>query len=253
MRTRVRYALAVCLGVSLAAAAGGQTISLEADYYMPFNGDGKAETGFMIDIARAVFEPKGLKVTYQVTPWNRALEDAKAGRCTAVVGAGTDEAEGFVFPAEEQAQDVQAFRVKAGSPWKYAGIASLKGRKLAVIKDYTYFPELDDYIKANPASVVVRFGEDPLRDNLRLLQAGAVDVVVDSSSVLSYTVGKLGMQKNTISAGTGGDPAKMYIAFSPAVSRSSEYARILSAGMTALRKSGRLKAILAKYNLVDWK
>lgn len=44
----------------------------------------------------------------------------------------------------------------------------------------------------------------------------------------------------------------MYIAFSPAISQSKEYARILSEGVDTLRKSGELKTILKKYGLDDW-
>ncbi len=122
-----------------------------------------------------------------------------------------------------------------------------------MIKDYTYYPELDAYIKANPSRIVTAFGEEPLKDNLRLLLGGGVDVVIDSTAVLAYTVGKLGMNGKVVSVGTGGAPLKMYIAFSPANPKSKEYAKILSDGMDSLRKSGKLKAILAKYGLADWK
>ncbi len=246
-------AVGVMLTAVLAMAGAQQTISLEADYWMPFNGDGKAETGYMVDIAKAVFEAKGLPVTFTVTPWARAVADTRSGKCSAVVAAGVDDAPDFIFPKEEQGLGVQTFYVRAGSPWKYSGVQSLKGLKLAIIKDYTYFPELDDYVKANPAGLVVTFGEDPLRDNLRLLVAGSVDVVVDATAVLSYMTNKMGIRSKVVAAGNGGSPLKMYVAFSPANPKSREYANMMSAGTAALRKSGELKKILAKYGLSDWK
>jgi polar amino acid transport system substrate-binding protein len=243
----------VLLTAVLATAGAQKIISLEADYWMPFNGDGKAETGYMIDIAKAVFEPKGYQVTFTVTPWARAVADTRSGKANAVVAAGVDDAPDFVFPKEEQGLGVQTFYVKAGSPWKYSGVESLKGLKLAVIKDYTYFPELDDYVKASPAGLVVTFGEDPLRDNLRLLVAGSVDVVVDATAVLAYMTNKMGIKGKVAMAGNGGSPLKMYIAFSPADPKSKVYANMLSAGTIALRKSGELKKILTRYGLSDWK
>jgi polar amino acid transport system substrate-binding protein len=253
MNTRLSFACAICAAVLLSATANAQTISLEADYWMPFNGDGKAESGYMIDIAKAVFEPKGFQVTYSVTPWARAVADVRAGKCSAVVAAGVDDAPDLVFPKEEQGLGDQTFYVKAGSPWKYAGVGSLKGLKLAVIKDYTYFPDLDSYIKANPTSVVVGFGEGPLEDNLRLLVDGSVDVVVDATAVLAYTVNVMGIKNKIAIAGNGGSPMEMYIAFSPKDPKSKEYANMLSTGTAALRKSGQLMRILAKYGLSDWK
>ena len=253
MKTRLSFACAICVSILFSTAVYAQTISLEADYWMPFNGDGKAESGYMIDIAKAVFEPKGFQVNYSVTPWARAVADVRAGKCSAVVAAGVDDAPDFIFPKEEQGLGVQTFYVKAGSPWKYTGVGSLKGVKLAVIKDYTYFDDLDSYIKANPKSVAVAFGEDPLRDNLRLLVGGSVDVVVDATAVLAYTANRMGIKSKVANAGNGGSPLPMYIAFSPADPKSKEYANMLSAGTIALRKSGALKKILAKYGLSDWK
>jgi len=253
MKARLLPAIAVCASILAAAAAHAQTISLEADYWMPFNGDGKAETGYMIDIAKAVFEAKGITVAYTVTPWARAVADARAGKCTAVVGAGTDDAPDLVFPKEEQGLGVQTFYVKTGSSWKYRGVDSLQGIRLGVIKDYTYFPELDEYLKTSPKGVKVAFGDDPLSDNLRLLVDGGLDVVVDATAVLAYTADKMGIKNKVAAAGNGGKPLAMYIAFSPAEPKAKTYADILSAGTQALRKSGQLKKILAKYGLQDWK
>ena len=249
------FSLVAALGLSLALSAGvhAQTLTLEADNWMPFNGDGKTDSGYMIDIAKAVFEPKGIQIKYSVTPWARAIADVRSGKGNAVVGAGVDDVPDFVFPKEEQGLGAQEFYVRADSHWKYSGIQSLKGVKLAVIKDYTYFPELDTYVKANPTSVVVGFGDDPLKDNLRLLLGGSADVVIDATAVMAYTVDTMGLRSKVKKAGTRGEPLKMFIAFSPADPKSAEFANMLSAGMTGLRKSGELKRILAKYGLTDWK
>jgi polar amino acid transport system substrate-binding protein len=253
MKSGLSFAFALCASILLAPGAHAQTISLEADHWMPFNGDGKAESGYMIDVAKAVFESHGLQVKYSVTPWARAVADVRSGKCNAVVGAGVDDAPDLIFPKEELGVGVQTFYVKAGSPWKYSGVDSLKGVKLAVIKDYTYFPELDAYIKANPSGVKAGYGADPLRDNLRLLLDGPVDVVVDNPAVLAYTADSMGIKGKVSVAGNGGTPLKMFIAFSPANPKSKEYADMLSTGIAALRKSGELKKVLARYGLSDWK
>lgn len=97
------------------------------------------------------------------------------------------------------------------------------------------------------------FGDDPLKDNLRLLVGGSLDVVVDATAVLAFTVNKMGIKDKVAVAGSGGAPLKMFIAFSPADPKAKDYADILSAGTAALRNSGELKKLLAKYGLQDWK
>jgi len=48
-------------------------------------------------------------------------------------------------------------------------------------------------------------------------------------------------------------PSKLFIAFSPKNPKSQEYAKLLSEGTAALRASGELRKILAKYGLSDWR
>ena len=234
----------------------GDTITLKADYWMPFNGDGKAKTGYMLDIAKAIFEANGHKVVFTTTPWEKAIVEVRSGKCNAIIGAGSDDAPDFVFPSEELGISVQLFCVKSGTPWKYAGLGSLKAIKLGVIKDYTYFKELDDYIKANPGAVVYGTGDNPLQSNLTRLVEGELGATVDDRSVLKYTIAKMNLQGKVAITTSNSDAAKsskLFIAFSPNNPKSAEYAKVLTDGVLTLRANGELPKILAKYGLTDWK
>jgi len=232
------------------------TITLKADSWMPYNGDGKAETGYMLDIAKVIFEAKGHKIVYALVPWERALTENRSGKCNAVIGASPEDAPDFVYPAEEQGESVQLFCVKSGSPWKFASVDSLKTIKLGVIKDYTYVKAVDDYIKAFPSSVVFATGDNALQGNLTKLTQGELGAVMDDRSVLKYTIAKMNLQGKVAFTTATGDvvkPSKLYIAFSPKNPKSPEYAKLLAEGMVALRTSGELQKILGKYGLSDWK
>ena len=152
---------------------------------------------------------------------------------------------------------VQLFCVRSGNPWKYAGINSLKPIKLGVIKDYAYFDELDAYIKTAPPNVVFSDDEEnPLPSNLTKLVEGDLGAVVEDRSVLKYTLAKMKLQGKVVFAMSTANATKsdkVYLAFSPKNPKSAEYARILSEGVAALRSSGALAKILAKYGLTDWK
>lgn len=256
MRNRFVSLLIACLTVLSAPAVRADTITLKADYWMPFNGDGKTETGYMLDIAKAIFEAKGHKVVFVVTPWEKAIAEARAGKCNAIIGAAKDDAPDFVFPPEELGVSVQLFCVKSGTPWKYAGVGSLKTIKLGVIKDYAYFTELDEYIKANPTAVSFATGDTPLQSNLTKVLQGELGATVDDRSVLKYTIAKMNLQGKIVIAAASSDAtksAKLYIAFSPKNPKSKEYAQLLAEGILTLRANGELPKILAKYGLVDWK
>lgn len=256
MQSRIASFVLAAMAFAIPMTTRADTITLKADNYMPYNGDGKSETGYVLDIARAVFEPKGHKIVYVLTPWDQALAEGRSGKCNGVIGAARTDAPDFVFPSEEQGESVMLFCVQTGSPWKFTSIDSLKTIKLGVIKDYTYVKAVDDYIKASPGGIVIGTGENPLQANLAKLVDGRVGVVIDDRSVLKYNIAKMNLQGKvafTLATGDVVKPSQLFIAFSPKNPKSAEYAKLLSEGMTALRASGELQKILAKYGLVDWK
>lgn len=235
------------------APALADTISLGADYWMPFNGDGKSESGFLVDVAKTVFEAQGHTVEYRVIPWSRALEEAKNGRLTGVIGATREEAADFLLPKEEQGQIQYGFFAKKSDPWRFNGIDSLKKTRLALIQDYSYEDELTEYIQANKSQVIISTGDNALRNNIKLATSLEKVVTYEECSVIAYTSKTMGLSNQLVLAGSIAGPESIYIAFSPKNPKSAEYARLLSEGMTRLRKSGELKKLLTKYGLSDWK
>jgi polar amino acid transport system substrate-binding protein len=256
MRNRLALLFITSLAILSPLSMPADTITLKADSYMPFNGDGKAETGYVLDIARAIFESKGHKIVFTLTPWDKAVAETRTGKASGVIGASKEDTPDFVFPSEEQGESVMLFCVKSGSPWKFTSIDSLKTIKLGVIKDYTYVKVVDDYIKSSPAAVFFATGEHPLQANLTKLMEGEIGVVMDDRSVLKYTIAKMNLQGKVTFAMATSDvvkPSKLFIAFSPKNPKSQEYAKLLSEGMVALRASGELQKVLAKYGLSDWR
>lgn len=246
-----RILLVVC-GIFAFAPAFADTIKLAADSWMPYNGDGKTEMGYMLDVAKAVFAKAGDTIVFEQVPWARAIDSCRKGQYNGIVGAAVGDASDFIFPKNELAMVNTEFFVKKGNPWRFNGLASLSKVKLSVIKDYSYYDELDAYIADNQANkdrLDVAFGDSPLESNVQKLVAGRVD----GGDVVRYTVNALKLNGQVESAGVGSPGEPTYIAFSPALDTSKKYAQILSDGIDAFRKSGDLKKILAAYGLSDWK
>ena len=69
-------------------AVWSETIVLVADEWPPYNSRPNApKEGYLVDIARAVFESRGITVSYRLTPWKRAIELTRNGKFNAVIGA----------------------------------------------------------------------------------------------------------------------------------------------------------------------
>ncbi len=86
-----------------------------------------------------------------------------------------------------------------------------------------------------------------------MLKKGRVDVLVEADPVFWYTAKMIDESETFTVAGRASESMKSYIAFSPALDTSKEYARQLSEGIQMLRENGELEAILEKYGLTDWK
>lgn len=238
------------------APLGAQVITLAADEWAPFNMvPGSKYEGYMVDVAREVFEPLGYRVQYQVVSWNRAVAEARKGVFTGIIGASKTDGEGFIFPQEELGESRLSFFVKKGHPWKFTQRDSVKAVTLGVIDGYDYREWLLSYIaQAKKAGKVhISAGDNPLEKNLKLLVSGRIDAVVDNKFAILYTAGLLGFQDQLQFVGSDTLPSQQYIAFSPALPESAKYAQILSQGIQKLRATGRLAVILARYGLQDWK
>ncbi|KAB2889712.1 MAG: amino acid ABC transporter substrate-binding protein [Desulfobulbaceae bacterium] len=237
--------------------AAGTTITLVADEWPPFNGKpGSGHEGYIVDIARRVFESRGCRVIYKLVPWMRAIEMTRSGEYDGAIGASKTDAAGFVFPREELAQNKLAFYVRKGSAWRFRGPASIEEATIGTIAGYDYRSWLLAYIEANrdnPAKVQVLHGEEPLKRNLTKLMNGRIGVVVDTEAAIRFVANEMNILDQIECAGYGDEPAFIYIAFSPNSPESGRYAELLSQGIVAMRKSGELQKILDKYGLKDWK
>ncbi len=253
MKKSAGLIIALCMLACAAAGFSQGTILLQADYWMPFNGDGVGETGYILDLAREIFNPLGYTVEFQLVPWSRAIAQVREGQANGVVGALADDAEGFVFPSEEQGISMNNFFVLAGNPWVYKGIGSLKDMKIGIISDYSYFDELDGYIEENPSKVIKIFGDAPQKSLIQVLLRGGVGAIVEDNTVMMYTLGKMNLKEKVILADSSRRGEKLFIAFSPKLKNSAMLAQTLSDGMKYLRQNGKLAKILAKYGLKDWK
>jgi polar amino acid transport system substrate-binding protein len=248
--------LTIVLFFSFATAAWSEIIALRADSWYPYNGDPQAEKpGFMIEIARAVFEAAGHTVDYQVIPWTRALKDAELGNIDGVVGAARGDAPNFVFPNTPQGQTRYAFFTLANSTWNYKDPTDLQSVVVGMISDYSYGPTFDAWAKARTQTKQLQTtnGDTALEQNIKKLQRGRIDVLISSPDVFNWTVGAMGMAKQDFrQAGMLPEVDDIFIAFSPKRKSSDAYAKLLADGVLKLRADGRLATILARYGVSDW-
>ena len=214
--------------------------------------DGKF--GYLPDMAKIIFENAGHLFEMQYMPYSRALEYAKEGRVNGIPGVYRGDAPDFIFPAAPQGIGESTFYVQKGSTWKYEGAASLQTlASLGVILNYFYGDVVTEFAGAFPDKMDILSGEAPQERSLKKLQAGRISAWIEDNRVAEYNIMRSGLEGEIVPAGGLGEKQFVYIAFSPANSKSAEYARLIEQGVEQLRQSGELAKILAVYGLKDWK
>lgn len=250
---RAAWAAVAAAGL-LSAPALADTITIRADEWCPYTCEPKADKpGYLIEIAKRVFEPAGHKVDYRLLPWPRAVSEVRNGAYNAIAGGGAD-TPGFTL-SKPMGEAVAEFAFRKGEKIDYKGPDSLKTLRLgAPAGVVSWGAGLDEYIAAHmddPRRVDLAGGEDAYEVNLKKLLAKHVDVIVDYGNVLGWLTRRLGVagKIETLAVLTEDD---VYIAFAPGNAKSADYAALLGQGVANLRASGELAKILARYGLSDW-
>jgi polar amino acid transport system substrate-binding protein len=235
-------------------AASAESIKLRADAWMPYNGTEKDNPpGFAIELAKEIFETKGIKVDYTTMPWTDALAAGRAGTIDGIIGAAPAETEGMIKPEEPIGEPRVIVAVMKNNPWKYDALA-LDSIRLGVINGYSYWDSLDEYINnAAHEPQIVRFtGETPLVDAINQMKEGKIDALPENLAVFKWTVAHMGLSTKDFRIVHVHKNEPIYIAFAK-TANGARYAKILDEGIRSLRASGQLEKLLSKYDMTDWK
>ncbi len=203
------------IGPLLVSSARADVIELRADPWCPFNcTPGSAAPGFMVELAREALAPFGHEVRYAQLNWSRSLVKVRSGEITR--------------------------------------ISELAGLRLGATRDYDYYTtEVLAHIAARSperSEIQLLSGNDALARNLRKLLAGRIDVMVEEHSALLYQLQQLGLQDQVVLL-PHAQSSPLHIGFSSRHPRPAFYVRQMEQGLATLRRSGRYRAILARYGL----
>ncbi|MFZ4126080.1 MAG: substrate-binding periplasmic protein [Rickettsiales bacterium] len=258
---RFLFLTSACIGLFVTHAwALPSAITIAADTWCPYNCNANLDQqGYVVDITKAIFEPKGITVNYEITPWTRAVKQTRKGKYTAIIGATTSEGKGFIFPREMIGFSAYHFYTNAKSHWKFTGsIDSLKLISLGVVEGYSYSDAIDRYIashKNDRERIQVLSGNNAAAQNIKKLRAKRIDVMIEDPNVVKYTLSTMNTPNTLRDAGATApikSDSALYLAFSPKHPDAKALAKLFDEGIRTLRKTGKLKKILTRYGMKDW-
>ncbi len=167
-------ALALALGFGV---AGAQELLVDVDDANPpfmFVRDGRA-AGLYPALMAAVFKEMKAQVLITPKPWRRALSEIDSG--TAGVGGiykNSERLKRYDYSEPMFVERVSLYALRSDAS-RYAGVADLKGKRVGVIRGWSYG---DDFDEARRAGTMVVEEVNSDAQNFAKLAAGRLDVVL---------------------------------------------------------------------------
>ena len=255
-------ALWLAAASSAPALETGKTITMVADNWCPFNCDpADTDPGFLVEVAQKAFEPEGYKVTYQIVPWARAIEEVMAGKYTILLAASVEETPDVLFPKSPRVSCGFDVFVKEGNPFVWKGVDSIRDKRIGGVQDYMYSEAVNAYIEANKNApghkVQIQHGDESLPTNIKKLLGGRIDVLFENSAVLTHkfhTMGDeladLGLSGKPHYVGSADDkPTDCYLGFSPARPDSHQLMELLAKRGAEMEADGTMAKLRDKYGI----
>lgn len=226
-------------------------------------------SGFIQDILITIFKDHNYKVKFKMNPWLRSLDEfnSKASSVDGIIGMKVHPVRKrlALFPDEEIARYTHRFYALKDSPklknWKYEGIQSLKTLKIGCRKYWTYCDKrITKYLNEGSEPYVQALtSEEGTKMNFEKLLAGRIDIWIANLTNTEYFLlneRKAGNESVEKVVGFFDVPITNEVNVYPIFyndDNGRKYCEIYTDGMKKLQKSGKLKIILKKYGLSEWK
>ena len=155
--------------------------------------------GVVIDMIEQIYTAKGYKLEYYEVPLARGLDLVAEGVCDMLPEYlfSHNAEKGFVYAAEPSFEYTSAFVVRRDDPWRYQGIESIKGKRIATGLgwDYSsmsldYQGYIDDVKNANFIETIAGY-DDVVDRAFHMIKEHRVDLYADSDLVLQHALNRL--------------------------------------------------------------
>ena len=217
------------------------------------------ERGVVIDMVGQIYSSKGYALEYYEVPLARGLDMVAKGLCDMLPEYlySNNPDSGFVYADEPTFSYASAFVVRKNDSWRYQGMQSLNGKRIATGPgwDYSsmstgYQTYIDDPKNANFVEVIA--GYDDVVDRIfQMIKDNRVDLYADNDLVLQYVLNQLNLNDDLriVRPGLEKKLVEMPI-FSNQIptNKRQELINIWNEGRLAM-KGNKEQALLSKYKV----
>jgi len=255
--------LLLLLSLIKANMSQAETLKVCYDQWAPmtiFPTEASPNRGFVIDMLEHIFTEKGYKLEYYEVPLARGLDMVAEGLCDMLPEYlhSPSSGDSFVYASEPTFAYATAFVIRRDDPWRYEGVQSIEGKRIATGPGWDYSSASASYQRyldapENSNLVEVIAGTDDVVDRIfQMIKSNRVDLYADNDLVLQHTLNRLNLQNDLkiIRPGLEKKLVEMPI-FSTTIPKEKrqKLMRIWNEGRVAIRGEKETR-FLQKYNVV---
>jgi polar amino acid transport system substrate-binding protein len=161
-----------------------------------FPSEGSPRRGIIIDMLEQIYIPQGYTLEYYEVPLARGLDMVADGICDMLPEylSSKHSEDKFIYAAEKTFSYETAFVVRRDDPWRYTGIQSIKGERVATglgwdhsSMSIDYQNYIDNPNNSNLVEVIAGDG-DVINRIFRMIVDDRIDLYADNELVLQYAL-----------------------------------------------------------------
>jgi len=190
------YALLLCL-YTLPVKAEKPVLKVCYDQWPPmtiFPTAQEPRRGVVIDMLAHIYTKAGYDLQYFPVPLARGMAMVEAGLCDVLpeVEFSADTKHNFVYAEQASFTYPTAFVIRRNDPWRYAGVKSIIGKRIATGPGWNYRSMSQPYQNHienpnNSSSIKIIAGDDDVVERIfKMIAANRVDIYADNLFVLNY-------------------------------------------------------------------
>jgi polar amino acid transport system substrate-binding protein len=250
------------VGSGIASISQASTLKVCYDQWAPmtiFPSEESDNRGVVIDMFEQIYTPKGYKLQYYEVPLARGLNMVEEGLCDVLpeyLFSKNLEA-GFVYASEATFSYTTAFVIRRNDSWRYSGIQSIQGKRIATGPgwDYSsmsvgYQNYIDDAENSSIIEVIAGY-DDVIDRAFRMIIENRIDLYADNELVLQHALNRLNLHNDLeiVHPGLEKKLVEMPI-FSKKIpaSKRQKLIKIWNEGRSSM-KGERENILLKKYNI----
>lgn len=194
------------IAISLANVSHAKTLKVCYDQWAPmtiFPSEGAPNRGVVIDMLDHIYSAKGYQLKYYEVPLARGIDMVAEGVCDMLPEYlfTKKTALEYEYASIETFAYTSAFVVRRNDSWRYNGIQSIAGKRLATGPGWDYSSMSIDYQNyindpKNSDLVEVIAGDDDVIERiLSMIKDHRVDFYADNELVLQHALNRLDLDK----------------------------------------------------------